>query len=331
MADVDSKQALTKAKTHTFAAKAILLSAGCNEQDATLHIFLAWLCVAKSLGLVEHNVEYDVDHNLAHHDDDIRAQPILLDTNFVKILCAHPLVQNILQNNPSFKQDLKAIVKTAKSVLLPTASAQPLESRLLHRQMRLLQKALRSLTRQFHPKVWHSVKGQLVLGSVFALVVVLAAAVAWVFSEPSQGFLATYFADARMENAVFSRQETHIDHVWGHHGPRKKMPMDFFSARYDSCLLLEQGTDILFRLGSDDGSRLFLNAVPVIEQWHRHSMRWAEKTVHVPAGTHHLRIEYFEAGGTAAIEFQALGKDQKPLKANPFFVPNASHTDALCD
>lgn len=88
---------------------------------------------------------------------------------------------------------------------------------------------------------------------------------------------------------------------WGDRAPQSELPVDGFSVRFERTLTLPAGYYRL-RLTADDGVRLYLNHVLVVDEWHGASGATyiAERTL---ADTVQVRIDYFEATGLAFINF----------------------------
>lgn len=81
-----------------------------------------------------------------------------------------------------------------------------------------------------------------------------------------------------------------------------------FAARWDSCLVLEEPAEVTFKLGSDDGMRLYVDGTMVINVWRAHAFEFREVKRKLTKGTHHLRIDYLQKGGEGALQLKfALG------------------------
>ena len=44
-------------------------------------------------------------------------------------------------------------------------------------------------------------------------------------------------------------------------------PKDKFTVRWETCLEVPKDMDVRFQLGSDDGSRLFVNGKKILDFW----------------------------------------------------------------
>jgi hypothetical protein len=92
------------------------------------------------------------------------------------------------------------------------------------------------------------------------------------------------------------------DRNWGGHaGPGHGLPDDHFSARYESCLVLDKPATVLFTVGSDDGSILFVDDKRLVDLWTDHPYKILRQTIDLDPGPHTLRLDYFQGNGDARI------------------------------
>ena len=118
----------------------------------------------------------------------------------------------------------------------------------------------------------------------------------------SSAWTAQYFNNPNLSGApVMTRLEPRIDHFWGLGSPDPLVvPADRFSARYTATLPFQAAT-YRFVLAGDDGVRLFINDILVIDQWRRQSITAFSIDVALSAGLHTIRVEYFEDTEQAAV------------------------------
>jgi mono/diheme cytochrome c family protein len=90
---------------------------------------------------------------------------------------------------------------------------------------------------------------------------------------------------------------------------------DNFALRFDGHINIPKAGNYLFLIGSDDGSRLFLDGKLVIDNDGIHPFQQKRKQMQITAGLHAVAVEYFEQGGeeTLQVEFQAEGEPQQKL------------------
>lgn len=101
---------------------------------------------------------------------------------------------------------------------------------------------------------------------------------------------------------ILVRNDPQISFNWGAGAPVSDLPADSFSVRWTRTLLLDGGS-YRFYVRADDGVRVWLDNVAIIDEWHDtgNVAYGADRTVN--AGSHTLRIEYYENLGSANIQF----------------------------
>ena len=77
---------------------------------------------------------------------------------------------------------------------------------------------------------------------------------------------------------------------------------DRFAAVFEGFLIAEEAGRYDIALNSDDGSRLYIDGKPVIDNGGNHSMRKMLATVVLSEGLHSLRLEYYENTDHAGLE-----------------------------
>ncbi len=125
----------------------------------------------------------------------------------------------------------------------------------------------------------------------------------WEFIQTqSSAWTAQYFNNMFLSGApVLTRLEPRIEHFWGLGSPDPfVVPADRFSARYTATLAFQAGV-YRFVLAGDDGVRLFINDILVIDQWRRQSLTAYSIDVTLAAGLHTIRVEYYEDTEQAAV------------------------------
>jgi len=117
------------------------------------------------------------------------------------------------------------------------------------------------------------------------------------------GWRGEYYANRNLAgDPVLVRDDEAITFNWGTTRPVTGVPADGFSVRWSRTLSFGEGT-YRFYARSDDGVRVWVDGQLIIDQWHDASgvTHSAERTL--STGAHTLRIEYYENGGAASIQF----------------------------
>jgi hypothetical protein len=112
-----------------------------------------------------------------------------------------------------------------------------------------------------------------------------------------------------------------IDLDWGDRSPAPVVTSDTFSARFENTIDLRYAS---YRLHAqaDDGIRVWVNGELVIDEWHLATGQVYTASRRL-GGPTHFRIEFFEAGGQAAVKFwYELAEDFPDWKASYFDNPD---------
>ena len=97
---------------------------------------------------------------------------------------------------------------------------------------------------------------------------------------------------------------------------------DHFGLVFEGYLNIENTDVYSFYLGSDDGSKLYIDGKLVIDHDEEHAMTFKRGDLALEAGKHRIRIEYFESTGGQGLSVGfTLGDGSK----RPFFPTNLSH------
>jgi uncharacterized protein YgiM (DUF1202 family) len=128
-------------------------------------------------------------------------------------------------------------------------------------------------------------------------------------ANPGTQWNATYF-EGIFGNQRLARIDDRIDFNWGAGSPDPAVPGDNFSARWTKTVNFPTSGTWTFRVGADDGVRMWIDVTPIVDEWHGNPEGY--RTYEVPvaaltAGNHDLKVEYFEATGNAGIKVEWFG------------------------
>ena len=119
---------------------------------------------------------------------------------------------------------------------------------------------------------------------------------------PSGQFCVEYFAGTSLiPPAKYATSEAAISHDWGTGGPGNGLGNDYFSARWEGSFPLEAAT-YTFVARADDGLRLWVDGQLLIDQWKTQAPTEYRATKALTAGSHTVRVEYFENTGGAVAQ-----------------------------
>ncbi len=110
-------------------------------------------------------------------------------------------------------------------------------------------------------------------------------------------------------------------------------PSDYFAAKYEGQIVVDEGGTYTLYLASDDGSMLFIDGVPVIDNDGLHATSTQSVTLDLDAGPHDVEIRYFENGGSQTLQLAWSGPDtggvQEVIGGDSYRLPEFTDEDRL--
>lgn len=101
-------------------------------------------------------------------------------------------------------------------------------------------------------------------------------------------------------NPVLTREDAVIDFQWQGGTAFEGLPADSFAVRWTGTWPFEEGA-YRFQAQVDDGVRLWLDEHLIIDRWHQSTGALYSADAYLSAGSHRVRVEYFDAQGSAHI------------------------------
>jgi hypothetical protein len=143
------------------------------------------------------------------------------------------------------------------------------------------------------------------------------------------GWLGEYYNTPDLSGApVLVREDAAVNFDWGAGAPAIGMFADNFSIRWTRVVNLAAGT-YRFHAYVDDGVRLWVDDVILIDQWHEGLATYAAD-VQLAEGAHNLRVEYYEHIGDALAQLAWERPDSYPdWKGEYFNNPSLSGVPVL--
>ena len=147
-----------------------------------------------------------------------------------------------------------------------------------------------------------------------------------------------YFANRSLGGAPrLVRNDSKVDFNWGAGSPDSRIPTDNFSARWTRSLVFEAG-DYRFYARSDDGVRVWLDGLLIIDDWNDGGRLRTGEFLKLGAGQHQVKIEFYEAAGDAyeTVWWEKIGPisdwrgeyfNNRNLDGTPTLVRNDSSID----
>ncbi|MCB0200365.1 MAG: SH3 domain-containing protein [Anaerolineae bacterium] len=147
---------------------------------------------------------------------------------------------------------------------------------------------------------------------------------------PGGAWLGAYFNNSDLLGTpAMVRNDPAVWFNWGFGSPAPGINNDFFSVRWTSNQWFDEG-DYLFEARVDDGVRVWVDNVQVINAWQDGGVRTVSGTRTLAAGWHAVRVEYFERTGEALIELAWQRQQYFPeWKGEYYSNPNLAGTPIL--
>jgi len=144
----------------------------------------------------------------------------------------------------------------------------------------------------------------------------------------AKGLQGEYFNNEELKgDPALVRTDALVDFHWGDGSYVDAGPVDHFSVRWTGYFSPNEEDDYKFLVSADDGVRLYVDDSLVIDDWRRHGETLDTYTKHLEAHkAYKLRLEYFEATGTATARFGIASVAQPITEATKQL---AAHADAV--
>ncbi len=141
--------------------------------------------------------------------------------------------------------------------------------------------------------------------------------------NPGEGTWTTQFYNNETLTGppVLTRIDSTIDFDWWEDAPEPEVNPDFFSVRWSGTITVDEGV-YSFWMGSDDGSRLWIDGQLVMDHWNECCEYWSA-AVPLSAGAHQVQMEMHEHDGAAWAYLSWQKRDDK--SATTFAVLDAAY------
>jgi YVTN family beta-propeller protein len=127
-------------------------------------------------------------------------------------------------------------------------------------------------------------------------------------AAPTSGLRGEYFNNATLAGVpVLTRYEA-VNFSWGSAAPDASLPADNFSVRWSGFIKPTSSGSFKFQTYSDDGVRVWVNGVQLVNNWTDHSPTTnSSASISLSAGQRYsIRVEYYERGGGATMQLRWL-------------------------
>ncbi|MCP4360424.1 MAG: PKD domain-containing protein, partial [Chloroflexi bacterium] len=144
------------------------------------------------------------------------------------------------------------------------------------------------------------------------------------------GWKAEYFSNPDLQgDSVLVRDEPKINLSLDSGSPAAEVPAENFSVRWTISRQVQAG---IYRFTGtfDNGYRLWVDDVLLVDQWLTGPVRTENTEVNLTAGTHTVRVEYFHSIGPIVAQFQTAYLENFPdWKAEYFAQPDFNSPPAV--
>lgn len=148
-------------------------------------------------------------------------------------------------------------------------------------------------------------------------------------SQPSGGLRGTYFSNINLTApAALERVDSTVDFDWNALPPSTNFPRTNFSVRWSGTITPPISGNYAFNLPSDDGTRLYLDGIKIIDQWIDKTAyaTWTPAMPLVGGKAYPITIEYYQKTGSAGIQLRwATPKDANVLVPASVLAPAAGN------
>ncbi len=218
------------------------------------------------------------------------------------------------------ERDLRQIAELTSTSVAPAVFDDEVSTAHAHRFRRLLETA-RNLDEALVDHAYtptqvqvRRVRRLVVVATVVVLCVVGAIGMARKRAyDATATWMARYYANRNFQGEPERTFDHDVNFDWGNDSPMRGIPADEFSVRWDVCLRTDEAQTLDVSLGSDDGSRIFVDGEKLIDNWRMQTQTWRHEHVEISPGNHHIRVEYFEGGGAARMQLR-LRSGGSPLE-----------------
>jgi hypothetical protein len=114
------------------------------------------------------------------------------------------------------------------------------------------------------------------------------------------GLNGSYYDGINFNTLKFSRLDPTLNFNWGEGTPSSQLGNDTYSIRWTGRILAKTSETYTFTTQSDDGIRVWINGILVINNWTTHSATYNSGTINLSQGQlYSIKVEYYENTGNA--------------------------------
>ncbi|MNN31706.1 PA14 domain protein [compost metagenome] len=142
---------------------------------------------------------------------------------------------------------------------------------------------------------------------------------------PMPGLYGQYYSNAALSGTpALTRTDANINFAWRQAAPDPVLPADLFSVRWSGRMSPAYTESYTIYSSSDDGIRVWIDGVLVIDSWMKQSGQERQGKVNLIAGKlHELKVEYYENQGDARVVlmWESPSQVKSVIPAGAFYLP----------
>lgn len=138
-------------------------------------------------------------------------------------------------------------------------------------------------------------------------------------NPPSGNWSANYWNNRSLQGSpAVSRNESEINYNWGTGSPAQGIGNDNWSARWTSNISFPGGT-YRFVATMDDGMRVWVDNMLIVDAWYDSPAHTIRADQFLSAGTHPIRVEYYDHGRGAVAQLSWFQVSTPPPPPPPVY------------
>lgn len=125
----------------------------------------------------------------------------------------------------------------------------------------------------------------------------------WEFKTfKADGLTASIYDNTDLRDLKVTRIDNQVSFDWGQGSPDSAVDAETFSISWEGGIIVPEKGHYTFYTNSDDGTRLYVNDILIIDQWSDHGLTEYSGDIYLRPGTaYSIRMEYFDNTGSAAV------------------------------
>src|SRR5882672_12188374 len=145
-------------------------------------------------------------------------------------------------------------------------------------------------------------------------------------AAPGTGLSGAYYNGLNFNTLVLTRTDPTINFDWGNSAPSAGMPIDLWSIRWTGKVLANVSETFTFYTVTDDGVRLWVNGVPLVNKWiDQGATEWSGSIALVAGQQVDIVMEYYDTlyGATAKLSWSSPSTPKQIIPQAQLFPPGA--------